>query len=131
MNLPWAVPVSGPVPELVLRKQVLRGFFFPILWCSWSGDHPQDDWVRFGPIPDMRVEKKTRILVYSLLPSGTFIKIWQSGYYFSLKSDKFGSFFSWKNNLHKPKSVFFQENLWNFAQKRTSCVFFIHACLLS
>ncbi len=31
-------------------------FFFSILWCRQTGDHPQEDLAKFGYIPNMKVE---------------------------------------------------------------------------
>jgi hypothetical protein len=39
-------------------------FFFSILWCSWSGDHPYDDLARIGYILHMKVEKKQNPSVF-------------------------------------------------------------------
>jgi len=44
---------------IIFRSEVLgtRVSFFPILWCSWTGNLPSDDLARFGYILDMNVEK--------------------------------------------------------------------------
>jgi hypothetical protein len=34
-----------------------RVLFPPILWCSQTGDHPQEDLAKFGHIPHVKVEK--------------------------------------------------------------------------
>jgi hypothetical protein len=34
-----------------------RVFFYPILWCSQTGDRPQEDLAKFGHIPHVKVEK--------------------------------------------------------------------------
>jgi hypothetical protein len=48
------------------------------LWCSQSGDHPENNLVEFGDILDMKVGKKKtesfEILDYLLVLT---IKIWQ------------------------------------------------------
>jgi hypothetical protein len=50
------------------------------LWCSQSGDHPENNFVEFGDILDMKVGKKKtesfEILDYLLVLT---IKIWQFG----------------------------------------------------
>jgi hypothetical protein len=43
-------------------------FYLPILWCSQSGDHPENKLAKFGYIPEMKVLKKKD-------PSS--LKIWQ------------------------------------------------------
>jgi hypothetical protein len=35
-----------------------RGFLFPIVWCSQTGDHPHEDLAQFGYGPGMKVRKK-------------------------------------------------------------------------
>jgi len=58
-----------------------------ILWCSQSGDHPENNLTKFGYMIDMKVGKKNNILLYSWLPFGSYhktlatwkkkIEIWQ------------------------------------------------------
>ncbi len=72
-------------------------FLLRILWCSQSGDNPENILAKFGYILDIKVEKKTRILWYSWLLLELMIKIWQIQSFISSKSGKFGSFFSMKN----------------------------------
>jgi len=72
------------------------GLLLRILWCSQSGNHSQNNLVKFGYILDMKVEKKQNPSVFlatysnlSLKAGGlkkNFFKIWA----------KLGSFFLWK-----------------------------------
>jgi hypothetical protein len=39
-------------------SQEHRGFLFPIVWCSQTGDHPHEDLAQFGYGPGMKVRKK-------------------------------------------------------------------------
>jgi hypothetical protein len=60
------------------------------LWCSQSGDHPENNLGKFRYILDMDVGKKNRIPPYSWLYTGTYHKnlaIWN---FFFLKSGEFG-----------------------------------------
>jgi hypothetical protein len=72
-----------------------------ILWCSWSGDCTWNYLARFGHyILDMKVEKNTRILLCSWLPTGTYHKKSSDlDFFFPLKSGEFGSFFPRKKIL--------------------------------
>ncbi len=56
----WS-PFKSSLGELRLLAQRLigqAGFPFRILWCSQSGDHPENNLVKFGDILDMKVAKK-------------------------------------------------------------------------
>jgi hypothetical protein len=53
------------------------------LWCSQSGDHPENNAAKFGFLLDMKVVKN-KIFLCSWLPNGTynknlkfFFEIWQ------------------------------------------------------
>jgi len=84
--------------ELRLPAQRLigqAGFPLRILWCSQSGDHPENNLVEFGDILDMKAEKKKKkqnplkfLTTSWYLPSksGNLEK-------YSLKSGEFGSCF--------------------------------------
>jgi len=39
-----------------ITKLAIILFFFPILLCDKTGDHPQEDLAKFGYRPDMKVE---------------------------------------------------------------------------
>ncbi len=75
-------------------------FFFPIFWCSWSGDHPQDGLARFGYRLVMKVEKKSESFYILWLPNRTmyrnltkFLKFWLNyGYLKFLKNTLFQHF---------------------------------------
>jgi hypothetical protein len=65
-------------------------FFFPILWCCSSGDHPYNDLARFG-------NKKTWIFLKNILASfyifGYLLELrTESGYFEKIKGfvSKFG-----------------------------------------
>jgi len=62
-------------------KTMQQVFFLRILWHSQSGNHSKNNLAKFGYILDMKVEKKkTRILLYFWLPTGTYHKnlaIWK------------------------------------------------------
>jgi len=66
------------------------GFVLRILWCSQSGDHPENNLAKFRYILDMEVGKKNRIPLYSWPHTGTYHKnlvIWN---FLFLKSGEFG-----------------------------------------
>jgi hypothetical protein len=52
-------------------KPGARAFLFPIVWCSQTGYHPQEDLAKFGYGPGMKVKKIKRILLYFGNPTGT------------------------------------------------------------
>jgi hypothetical protein len=79
---------------------ILEGFFPSILWCSWSGNDPKDDLARFGYILDMKTRKQTKILLYILLPTGTYCKNMMILDIFPLKSIEFGFIFSCVGQNH-------------------------------
>ncbi len=88
-------------------------FFFPIMWCSWSGDHPWGTW--FNQIwPHTRryeSRKKTEsfyILGYLL---ELIIEIRQFGFYYFWNLANLSHFFSMKNPLYRSKPYFSGGNL--------------------
>jgi hypothetical protein len=89
------VPVLFPNPDLG------PGFLLRILWCSQSGDHPENSLAKFGYILDMKVKKENRILLSSSwLPTKTchkYMGIW------NLSSSKYWGHFSMKNHLYSSK----------------------------
>jgi hypothetical protein len=102
--------------ELRLPAQRLigqAGFPLRILWCSQSGDHPENFLFEFGDILDMKVEKKNRILWNSWLPPGTYhqnLAIWKKilwnleslGHYiFSMNNPLYGSKFGENSPLNE------------------------------
>ncbi len=89
-------------------------FFFSILWCSWSDNHPKDDLARFGYRLDMKIEKNQNPSIFLL---GLIIKIWRFGNLYFPKSGKFGPFFSpLKILCIGQKNHIFQVKIWqNFA----------------
>jgi hypothetical protein len=40
-----------------------RVLFPPILWCSQTGDHPQEDLAKFGHIPHVKVENLRSVCI--------------------------------------------------------------------
>jgi hypothetical protein len=53
-------PLKSSLGEMRLPAQRLigqAGFPLRILWCSQSGDHPENNLVEFGDILHMKVEK--------------------------------------------------------------------------
>jgi len=64
-----------------------QGFFLRILWCSWSGHHPENNLAKFGYIIDMKVYifKIKSFFILGYLLKG-IIKLWQ----LNLKSGEFG-----------------------------------------
>ncbi len=106
-------------------------FFFSILWCSWSGDHPYDDLARFGYILDMKVEKKLETFKFLFLATYWNFS-WKSG---DLDSIFVGTwriwvlyFSTWKI-LSVGRNHNFQVKIWwNFAkQKHWVCTFPNHS----
>jgi len=99
----------------VAQLTIILGIFFPpIFWYSWSDDNPRNDFARLGYMLDMKVGGKTRFLVYSWLPTGTYhqnLAIW----IFFFKIWQIQANFSMKNPLHNLKSYF---SGWNFAKFR-------------
>jgi hypothetical protein len=77
----WS-PVKSSLGQLrLLARRLIDHARFPlrILWCSQSGDHPENNLVEFCDILNMKVGKKTEsfeILDYLLVLT---IKIWQFG----------------------------------------------------
>jgi hypothetical protein len=49
----------------------IQGFFLPILWCSHTRDHPQEELAKFGYSSE-RTEEKLRILLYFGCHVGTY-----------------------------------------------------------
>jgi hypothetical protein len=72
------------------------GFVLRILWCSQSGDHPENKLAKFKYILDMEVGKKKTESLYILgYILELIIEIWRIWVIFSMK-----------NPLHRSKSYF-------------------------
>jgi len=72
--------------KILKEKPLIRikpGSFLRILWCSQSGDHPENNLAKFGYILDMKIGKRKTesfyILSYLL---ELIIKIWGFGIVF-------------------------------------------------
>jgi len=88
------------------QLKLVLGFLVRILWCSESGNHPENDFAIFGDIIDMKVEKN-KILLYSWLPSVSCHKTLAMWNFFSQKSGEYGPFYP----MYKSKSYFSGRNL--------------------
>jgi hypothetical protein len=53
----------GTTENTVLKICPKQGLFLPILWCSHTGNHPQEELAKFGYSSE-RTEEKLRILLY-------------------------------------------------------------------
>ncbi len=100
--LDFQIPCLLPMHSYCISKlsnNLCPVFFLRILWRSQSGDY----------LAKSGYDKNNRILLYSLLPTGTYHK----------KSGEFGQIFAWKNPLYWSKS-YFQVEIWQkFANKKT------------
>jgi hypothetical protein len=83
------------------RLKLVPGFLLRILWCSESGNHPENNFAIFGDIIDMKVEKN-RILPYVWLPTVSCHKTLAMWNWFSWKSGEYGPFFP----MYRSKSYF-------------------------
>ncbi len=106
-----------------LNPWVGPGFLLCILWCSQSGNHPENNLAKFCYILNMKLEIKIkiRILLYFWLPPGTYnnnLVIWL---FFSFKIWRIRViFYPWKT-LCIGRSPNFQVEIWQkFATKRNS-----------
>ncbi len=97
---------------------ILEGFFPSILWCSWSGNDPKDDLASFGYILDTKTRKKTKILLYLLLPTGTYCKNMMILNFFSFEIWWIWVHFLMKNPLYGSKSFFSSLHLAKFRKER-------------
>jgi len=70
-------------------------FLISILWCSWNGNHPQRDLVRFGYKLDMKNRKKPESFYILGYLMELIIKVWEFGI-FLINVTNLGHFFPWK-----------------------------------
>ncbi len=80
-------------------KHWKAGFLLRILWCSQSGNHPQNNLAKFGYILNMKVQKKKKKQNASmfLATTTTYHKNLVILIQFSSKSSKFGPFYHEKS----------------------------------
>ncbi len=113
-----------------------RVLFPPILWCSQTGDHPQEDLAKFGHIPHVKVEKFKICLYFGYMMEPDveswrliflFFLLWslfQPSFYFSIFGNlaKLGPSFSqkilckcWNRRGWTMQNL---DNGWRFLQKQ-------------
>jgi hypothetical protein len=89
------------VPQVKLWPEA--GFLLRILWCSQSGDHPENNLAKFGYMLDMRVAKNQ---IPSVFLATDLNLTWKSGDYL-------------KKNFKKKKKKIFK--IWQIR-----IIFFFH-----
>jgi hypothetical protein len=110
------------IPTPFIRVSVMSGgsgFLLRILCCSQSGNHPENNWAKFGYILHLKVDpKKTKsriLLYYSCLRTETYHK---NLAFFSKNNWNLPnlSLFSMKNPMYRMKSYFSSRNLAKIRQ---------------
>jgi hypothetical protein len=113
------------IPTPLFRVSVMSarwgsGFLLRILCCSQSGNHPENNWAKFGYILHFKVDpqkKKNRILLYySCLRTETYHK--KSGFFFReiFEIWQIWVIFPMKNPMYRLKSYFSSRNLAKIRQ---------------